>query len=78
MHEAVVAVAPRWPARLPGEGFPLGDGPWGDTRVLLPAALAGRRFEDRITGAAHAAGGPEGLPAAALLDRFPAALLRAR
>jgi (1->4)-alpha-D-glucan 1-alpha-D-glucosylmutase len=75
---AAIAVAPRWSTRLPGEGFPLGAGPWSDTRVLLPADLAGRRFVDRITGAPRDVGGAGAalLPAAALFDRFPAALLQ--
>jgi hypothetical protein len=46
--------------------------------VLLPADLAGRRFVDRITGAPRDVGGAGAalLPAAALFDRFPAALLQ--
>jgi maltooligosyltrehalose synthase len=45
---------------------------WGDTVVILPESLTGRRFRDIVTGAAFA---PEegALPVALLLRDFPVA-----
>ena len=46
---------------------------WGDTAILLPAALRGRPLRDRITGMVHRT--PQALRAADLFARFPVALL---
>jgi (1->4)-alpha-D-glucan 1-alpha-D-glucosylmutase len=49
---ALVTVAPRLTASLCGNGraFPVGAECWKTSRVLLPDALAGRRFRNALTG----------------------------
>jgi hypothetical protein len=86
-----VAVAPRLLVSLTGgaERPPLGEEVWGETRLLLPDSLSHLdldrpRLRDRLTGeglpvVAFAAGrrgeAGRGLPLAAVLSRFPVALL---
>lgn len=71
-RRAVVAV-PRLTAKLtPGEGLPLGEAVWGDTRVALPDAGEGRRWRDAFTGEEVADGG-----VGRLFGCFPVALLLA-
>ena len=53
------------------EGFVIVFRTWGDTRVALPPG----RWRDELSGAGHAVRRAEGLPAAAILGRFPVALL---
>jgi (1->4)-alpha-D-glucan 1-alpha-D-glucosylmutase len=72
--ELIVAVAPRlFAAMVPdAHAVPLG-GAWGDSRLPLPPG----RYENVLTGETHEAD-DRGVPLAALLARFPAALLVAR
>jgi (1->4)-alpha-D-glucan 1-alpha-D-glucosylmutase len=46
---------------------------WGDTEIVVPEELVGRRCQDALTGAEHEL--KEALPAAKLLSRLPVALL---
>jgi (1->4)-alpha-D-glucan 1-alpha-D-glucosylmutase len=79
--DAVVLVAvPRLVARLAGgvERPPLGPDVWGETRLLLPAPLAGRHYRNLFTGEELAPGGHGGAAdsrLARVLGRFPVALL---
>jgi maltooligosyltrehalose synthase len=71
---------PRLVASLTPDGTPpIGGGVWIDTRLELPAALTvPARFRDVFTGAiidVESAGGTGMIPAAAIFDRFPVALL---
>jgi (1->4)-alpha-D-glucan 1-alpha-D-glucosylmutase len=78
--EAVVAAVPRLVLRLTGgaERPPLGPEVWGDTRLVLPHAEAGRAYRNLYTGevltACECASGP-GLALAEVFGRFPVALL---
>ncbi len=79
--EAVIAVAPRLPTKLAGGAPPLGLEAWGDTVVRLPGALAGRAWEDVLTGApCPVLPGEDGgtLRLAGLFDALPVALLATR
>ena len=57
-----------------GQRAPLGAAAWGDTRVRLPPGLGDAHFDDPLTGARHALGGPW-LSVAAVLRVFPGAAL---
>jgi (1->4)-alpha-D-glucan 1-alpha-D-glucosylmutase len=72
--ELIVAVAPRlFAAMVPdAHSAPLGAA-WGDSRLPLPPG----RYENVLTGEKHEAD-ERGVPLAALLASFPAALLVAR
>ena len=76
VHEerAVVTVVPRLTARLAaGDGLPLGEVVWGDTRVELPHRLL-HRYANLLTGeVADGTGGS--LAAGAILSSFPVAML---
>jgi (1->4)-alpha-D-glucan 1-alpha-D-glucosylmutase len=81
--EAAVVVVPRLVARLAGgtEVPPQGAELWGQTRLLLPAPLAGPTYENLLTGEVLAAASYQGTPGpllASVLARFPVALLRLR
>jgi maltooligosyltrehalose synthase len=66
-----VAVVARHVARFAGP--PLGP-LWEDTKLLLPPALAGRRWRDALTD--RTIGADAGaLPVAAVFDQLPVALL---
>jgi (1->4)-alpha-D-glucan 1-alpha-D-glucosylmutase len=71
--QRVVAVAPRLFAGLMQEDdhAPLGQPAWGEARLALPAG----DYANVLTGEGIQAG-PEGVRVAALLGRFPVALLR--
>jgi (1->4)-alpha-D-glucan 1-alpha-D-glucosylmutase len=74
-HEgsAVVAVTGRHFARLAGAADPLG-AVWEDTKVVLPPALAGRRWRDALTD--RTLGADSGaLPLGEVLAALPVALL---
>ncbi len=76
----IVAAAPRLTASFPRQGVHLDTAAWGDTRVILPPDIAGRSYEDRLTGASRAAVPSEGrsaISAASLFASFPVALLKA-
>lgn len=75
---AVLAVVPRLVAGLAGEGdaWPTGPAAWGDTTVVLPDDLTGRRFRNALTGETIAAS-PGGFRAATLLDTLPVGLYAA-
>jgi (1->4)-alpha-D-glucan 1-alpha-D-glucosylmutase len=78
-----ITCVPRLVASLTPDGAPpIGCGVWADTRIDLPAALtAPARFRDVFTGATldvEPAGGTAMIPmipAAAVFERFPVALL---
>jgi (1->4)-alpha-D-glucan 1-alpha-D-glucosylmutase len=75
-----LVVAPRLVLGLTGgaERPPLGAEVWGDTHLLLPAALGAARCRDVFTGAEIAAverDGAASLPLAEVLRRFPVAVL---
>jgi (1->4)-alpha-D-glucan 1-alpha-D-glucosylmutase len=78
VHEgrAAIAVVPRLPLGLAGDGAaPIG-AVWGDTRLLLPDTLgiaAGARAHDLLSGGEHTLGSE--LPLATLLAEFPVALV---
>ena len=79
-EEAVLVVVPRLVVRLVGAEVrpPLGAEVWGQTRLLLPAQMAGRTYRNLFTGESIAAdvnGGPPGLLLGTVLGRFPVALL---
>jgi (1->4)-alpha-D-glucan 1-alpha-D-glucosylmutase len=78
--KALIVAAPRLVARLTGgaERAPVGEEVWADTWLPLPPHLAGRAYRNLYTGEALAASireGAAGLPLAAVLGRFPVALL---
>jgi (1->4)-alpha-D-glucan 1-alpha-D-glucosylmutase len=58
--DLLIAIVPRLTRALctASRAFPLGDGAWEDTRVLLPPPYSGRGFRDLLTGAR--AGSPPG------------------
>jgi (1->4)-alpha-D-glucan 1-alpha-D-glucosylmutase len=72
-----IALFPRLLARRGVDALPLGPEYWADTRLELPAALAGRYrnvfTDERVT--AEAAGEGAGLAVSAVLTAFPIALL---
>ncbi|MCU1386332.1 MAG: Malto-oligosyltrehalose synthase [Acidobacteria bacterium] len=75
--DRVITCVPRLIATLiPDAGAPpLGPGVWGDTSIVVPD---GRPMRDVFTGAAITpaqSGGGYSIPAAALFERFPVALL---
>jgi len=75
-----ITCVPRLVASLTPDGAPpIGCGVWTDTRLDLPAALTvPARFRDVFTGAiieVEKAGGTATIPAAAIFERFPVALL---
>ncbi|MEJ0019845.1 MAG: malto-oligosyltrehalose synthase [Acetobacteraceae bacterium] len=79
--DGCVVVVPRLVASLladarnvEGRSILIPPGAWGDTVLHLPDDLAGRPMRDRLSGAVHAPLGPQA-PVAALLGRFPLALL---
>ncbi|HVG44158.1 MAG TPA: hypothetical protein VM890_05485, partial [Longimicrobium sp.] len=76
---AVLAVAPRLVAGLSGgAGGRAPTGPvWADARLLLPAELAGLRWECALTGRTVGGQGGAALLAADALATFPVALLTA-
>ncbi|HEY7423828.1 MAG TPA: malto-oligosyltrehalose synthase, partial [Gemmataceae bacterium] len=78
--KAVLVAVPRLVVHLAGgvEQPPMGAEVWETTRLLLPPALAGRRWRNLFTGemlAAEDQDGASGLPLAAALGTFPLALL---
>jgi (1->4)-alpha-D-glucan 1-alpha-D-glucosylmutase len=77
--EAAIVAVPRLPRTLVGNGrdAPVG-AVWADTRLILPAALAGLPWASALDGRrmeASSASGRRSLPLADLLDPLPAALL---
>ena len=78
---SVVMVVPRLTARLTAFGgrYPLGDSVWGDTRIVLDRPGLEGIYTDRFSALHLATGRRNGtptLPVAALLARFPVAMLR--
>jgi (1->4)-alpha-D-glucan 1-alpha-D-glucosylmutase len=78
--QIVLSVVPRLVVRLSdgAERPPLGAGVWGNTRLLLPPPLLGRRFVNLFTGEELAPDSHEGASGpllGAILGRFPVALL---
>jgi (1->4)-alpha-D-glucan 1-alpha-D-glucosylmutase len=76
--KALLAVVPRLTAALlpPDQPLPTGAALWGDTRIALPRALAGRAFRQVFTGEPiRPAGDAGGLRAADVLRTCPVALL---
>jgi (1->4)-alpha-D-glucan 1-alpha-D-glucosylmutase len=77
--QAVIAVAPRLFAGLPGEAqaAPIGAAVWAQSRLRLPDGLPVGEWEDAITGQRHRL--TDGaLALAEVLARFPVALLAPR
>jgi (1->4)-alpha-D-glucan 1-alpha-D-glucosylmutase len=73
-NQAAVVVAGRHFARLTGAGgSPVGSS-WEDTKVLLPAALAGRRWREVLTDRSFGADSGA-MPLAEVLAHLPVALL---
>ncbi|SMF57397.1 maltooligosyl trehalose synthase [Tistlia consotensis] len=73
---AAVVVVPRRPLGLLHPELPaIPAAAWGDTAILLPEALQGRRFVDALSGAARQGAGS--LPLRDLLDPLPLAALDA-
>ena len=74
-----VTCVPRLVASWSANGTPpIGDAVWADTRVHLPPARATTTFRHAFTGATvvpQAAGDGFTIPAAALFEDFPVALL---
>lgn len=77
---AVVIIAPRLSLHLAGGGPPLGVEAWGETVVLLPPELAGRRWRSALTDRALDGEGGEGeeLRVADAIRDLPGALLVAQ
>jgi maltooligosyltrehalose synthase len=76
--EAVIAVAPRFLARLRLPGPPLGASAWAGTWLALPETWAPRRYRNALTDEIVEVEMREGRPALALealLRSFPTALL---
>ena len=78
-HEAcmMVTLAPRLFVGLGGDGWPLGEDVWHDTRIVLPAHSP-RRWRNALTNARYTAQDGEDamtLRFASILDAFPLALL---
>ena len=79
--DSVVVVVPRLTARLTAfvGRYPLGDSVWNDTRIVLDRPGLEGIYTDRFSGLHIATGRRNGtptLPVAALLARFPVAMLR--
>jgi len=77
---ALIVAIPRLVVRLAGgvERPPLEAEVWGETRLLLPPRLAGRRYRNIFTGEVLAPASQEGIPdffLGTVLKRFPVALL---
>jgi (1->4)-alpha-D-glucan 1-alpha-D-glucosylmutase len=77
--ECAVAIAPRLVCGLlDGQTrLPVGAAAWGDTCIDISALSPQQAWEDTLTGAVAEANGAR-LPLAAILSRFPVALLAAR
>jgi (1->4)-alpha-D-glucan 1-alpha-D-glucosylmutase len=78
--QVLVSIVPRLVVRLAdgAERVPVGAEVWGNTRLLLPPPLVGRRFVNLFTGEGLAPASPEdasGPLLGAILGRFPVALL---
>jgi (1->4)-alpha-D-glucan 1-alpha-D-glucosylmutase len=79
--EVAIVVVPRLVVRLAdgADRPPLGPEVWGKTQLLLSGQLAGRRYHNIFTGedlTPDSYEGTPGPPVAAVLGRFPVALLR--
>lgn len=78
VQHAAIVLAPRLLVGLAGDGMPpLAATAWADTRVELPAELAGARFTNVFTGEPCALAQHDGratLSLASALGRFPVAL----
>ena len=78
VQHAAIVLAPRLLVGLAGDGMPpLAAAAWADTRVELPAELAGARFTNVFTGEPCALAQHDGratLSLASALGRFPVAL----
>jgi (1->4)-alpha-D-glucan 1-alpha-D-glucosylmutase len=74
--QTVLVVVPRLIVRLAGgaERCPVGPEVWGNTRLLLPPRLAGRRYVNLFTGEVLTADAADIL-LATVLERFPVGLL---
>jgi len=75
---AAVTCVPRLVSALTSGTPPIGRAVWSDTRVQLPHDLSASAFRNVFTGATIApetADGGRAIPAAALFDQFPVALL---
>jgi (1->4)-alpha-D-glucan 1-alpha-D-glucosylmutase len=78
--ETVVAVAPRFLARLHLTGPPVGSSVWGGTWLAIPEAWASRAYRNVLTGEVVPVTTREGCPGLALdatLATLPVALLEA-
>ena len=78
--ETVVAVVPRFLARLHLTGPPVGSSVWGGTWLAIPEAWASRAYRNVLTGEDVQVATREGRPGLALeaaLASFPVALLEA-
>lgn len=75
-EESVLVVVPRLVALLMGgqPGLPLGD-VWGDTRLVLPNSITGRRMTNLLTG--EQVDAPKNVALAQILTVCPVALLAA-
>jgi (1->4)-alpha-D-glucan 1-alpha-D-glucosylmutase len=76
--DAVLAVVPRWCARLTFDEAPLGLTVWGTTELALPPDLAGRSWVDAFSGWRIDGDPPDRLriPVGRVLSAAPVALLR--
>jgi (1->4)-alpha-D-glucan 1-alpha-D-glucosylmutase len=82
-NEAVIFAAPRLWATLSAdpEFVPVGRDCWKTSRILLPPELAGRMFEDAVTGGeirTHSAEGQSWIELADVFETLPAGILVAR
>jgi (1->4)-alpha-D-glucan 1-alpha-D-glucosylmutase len=75
--EAAVVVVPRLSASLVGgRNAPIGEEVWGDSVLVLPAELSGRRWRCALTGQEiDGARSGQGLSIAGIFESLPAALL---
>ena len=77
--QVAITCVPRLVASLvPDAAPPLGRSVWADTRIELPEYLADRSFRNVLTGVCldpDRTGVAPALPAAAVFDRLPVALL---
>jgi (1->4)-alpha-D-glucan 1-alpha-D-glucosylmutase len=71
--QAAVAAAGRHYARLGAAGTPPTGALWADTKLILPTALAGRRWRDTLTD--RMVGSDGALPLAEVFAHLPVALL---
>jgi (1->4)-alpha-D-glucan 1-alpha-D-glucosylmutase len=79
--DTVIALAPRLLAPLTGAThlLPIGVESWGETRLLLPPAMAGNAYRNALTGEMLSADTGDGQPSlslAAVLSVCPVAVLR--